>query len=127
MLTASKISVVDVGRYCAQVLVDTTTQHGGASVQLFGPRLYTPTDVAKALGEASGKPVQLEMIPKDKLEDYFRSHVPEKYVSSFAEMARAMLPGGIIGPDADESRSDVVRGETELVDYFKDLLQQGSA
>lgn len=121
------MSVVDVGRYCAQVLLDTTTQHGGASVQLFGPRLYSPADVVKALEEASGKAVQLEMVPKDKLEDYFRSYVPEKYVPSFAEMVHAMLPGGIIGPDADETRSDIVRGETELVDYFKELLQQGSA
>lgn len=92
-------------------------------MQLFGPRLYSPADVAKALEDASGSQIQLEIISKNNLASYFQKHIPEKYVASYVEMVDAILPGGIISSDVYANRGgNIVYGELELVDYFKELI-----
>ncbi|KAI0381453.1 hypothetical protein F5Y04DRAFT_271024 [Hypomontagnella monticulosa] len=115
------VSVQDVGRYCANALLDVSTWPSFRCVNLFGPRLYSPIDVKNAVEAVTGKKCQLITIEREGLADYFAQHVPQSHVQEFVDMIVALLPGGIAAGDFGYGE-DTIRGTAELVDAVRCML-----
>lgn len=123
MLTSSKVSVRDVGAYCAKALLAESPQPALRSVTLFGPRHVSALDLKKAIEEVTGKEGKLTIIERHELRDFFTKEVPEVYAQEFADMIVAILAGGNISHDFEDGEGKV-RGELELVDVLRDLASQ---
>ncbi|KAI1498825.1 hypothetical protein F5X99DRAFT_307595 [Biscogniauxia marginata] len=117
----SMLSVKDVGEYCANALLDESTWPALHSVDLAGPRHYSPLDVKNAIEQVTGKEGELVTIEKDQLAGYFALHVPKVYVQEFVDMVISWLPGGIMVGDFVNGEHTVT-GKTELVDAFRDMI-----
>ena len=68
--------------------------------------------------EIIGKEVDLKLVERDQLSDYFKQLVPEEHVQELVEMTTAVLPGGIISGDFGYDEN-TVRGRVELVDTLR--------
>jgi uncharacterized protein YbjT (DUF2867 family) len=65
------VATRDVGRVAAELIQQ---NHGGRRiVELEGPRRVSANDLAAAFGRALGKPVRVEIVPRDSWEPLFRS------------------------------------------------------
>lgn len=64
------VSVVDAGRTAADLLMETWTGH--RIVELHGPSIVSPRDIANAFGKALARDVTVEAIPREAWEDIFR-------------------------------------------------------
>ncbi|KEY71185.1 hypothetical protein S7711_02297 [Stachybotrys chartarum IBT 7711] len=117
------LSIKDVGETCADKLL-----HGSGGkpspyyYKHFGPRLYSTNDIQKAVEGASGKKVQVRLVEKKDLGEYFGQHLPEVYVPEFVEMTLSGLPGGITTKDFNYDE-DTVKGKVEFEDVVKEWLQ----
>jgi uncharacterized protein YbjT (DUF2867 family) len=65
------VATNDIGRVAAQLLQETWT--GARVIELEGPRRVTPNEIATAFGAALGRPVRMEIVPRDQWEPLFRS------------------------------------------------------
>jgi uncharacterized protein YbjT (DUF2867 family) len=110
------VATEDVGRVAAQIL-----QHswlGGPVVELQGPRLVTPNDIAAAFARIVGHPVRAEALRRDTWEALFRSQGMKNPVPRMR-----MLDGfneGWIGFEGTEV--DIVKGEVELEAVLRELV-----
>ena len=68
--------------------------------------------------EIIGKEVDLKLVERDQLSDYFKQLVPEEHVQELVEMTSAVLPGGIISGDCGYDENPV-RVRVELVDTLR--------
>ncbi|KAF9877533.1 NmrA family protein [Colletotrichum karsti] len=115
------VSIKDVGRVCARKLLELSVPLPERTYffELFGPRHYSVRDVQLAVEEIVGKKVDVVLIEKEKLGEYFAGmEVPESVVREMVEFTTAALPGGVMYQkfDGDER---TVRGEVELVDALR--------
>lgn len=117
---ASKVSVKDVGEYCAKILLN-QIKPGLGPVEVFGPRLYSPLDVKKAIETISGKKGELITVEKDALPEWWAKVVPESYVQEFVDFTTCQLAGGIAAGDYGYTDT-TVRCETELIDGLRGML-----
>jgi uncharacterized protein YbjT (DUF2867 family) len=65
------VATEDIGRVAAELLEETWT--GVRVVELEGPRRVSPNDVAATFSKLLGKPVKMELAPRDKWEEMFRA------------------------------------------------------
>jgi uncharacterized protein YbjT (DUF2867 family) len=77
-----------------------------------GPERYTPGDVATALATALGRPVRVEVTPRERWEEAFRDlGFSERAASSYARMTEVTVDGPMLP-------ASPIRGETSLTDYI---------
>ncbi len=65
------VATEDIGRVAAELLEETWT--GVRVVELEGPRRVSPNEVAATFSKLLGKPVRMELAPRDKWEEMFRA------------------------------------------------------
>jgi len=65
------VATEDIGRLAAELLQQTWTGH--RVVELEGPKRVTPNEVATTFAELFGKPVRMEVVPRDTWDQLFRS------------------------------------------------------
>ncbi|RBQ92198.1 hypothetical protein VDGD_09582 [Verticillium dahliae] len=121
----AQVSIVDVGRACAQKLLETgQTLHSCPYVfELFGPRHYSTLDVRQALEKASGKSISIVPVEPEKLAEHFAKHMPTSQVQTYVNMITATLAGGVMAGDyKGDGRTE--RGVVELTDSLGRLFAE---
>ena len=92
--TLPMIATDDVGRIAAEVLCE--DWHESRIIELEGPMLYSPNDVASSLTKTLGKHVNIEAIPKPNwAEALANSGMSETAIDGFIEMTQALNSGHI--------------------------------
>jgi hypothetical protein len=119
-----QVSVREVGENCARSLLEGC---GGKSspycYKLFGPEPYSSTDIKRAVEEVTGREVELHLIEREQLANFFGQQVPGPYVGEFTEMIIAALPGGIIIKDFAYDE-DTITGKVAFVDIMREVLSK---
>ena len=123
MLTFCQIAIKDIGQTCAGELLATGTalKTSPYVFDLCFPRKLSSVDVHKAWEEAAGKTIEMKVIPKEGLAEFYGAVFPPAIAESYVEMNVALLPGGIIVEDPSPT-GETRHGKTELVEVFKQLL-----
>ncbi|QMW34606.1 hypothetical protein G4B84_010072, partial [Aspergillus flavus NRRL3357] len=121
----NQVAVKDMGQAFATYLLKPDIPERPHIVDVHGPRSYTPKDVQKAFEEAVGKEVELRLVERKDLSQFFAGFLPKNVAEAFTEMTDAFLPGGIMAPaNAENSSSDRVwRGKTELREAIRELCE----
>lgn len=121
----NQVAVKDMGQAFATYLLKPDIPERPHIVDVHGPRSYTPKDVQKAFEEAVGKEVELRLVERKDLSQFFAGFLPKNVAEAFTEMTDAFLPGGIMAPaNAEKSSSDRVwRGKTELREAIRELCE----
>ncbi|KAJ4162302.1 hypothetical protein NW754_013736 [Fusarium falciforme] len=114
------VSLKDISEICANSLLAETAKPNPHYFKLFGPRSYSALDLKKAVEEVTGKTVELKLIERDQLSEFFAKQLPEPYVQELVDMTTAGLPGGVINKDFVYD-DDTVKGRVELVDTLREL------
>ena len=65
------VATAEIGRVAAELLTRTESQQ--SVVELEGPERVTPNQIAAVFSELLGRPVRMEMIPRESWESLFRS------------------------------------------------------
>jgi uncharacterized protein YbjT (DUF2867 family) len=65
------VATEDIGRVAAELLEETWT--GARVMELEGPRRVSPNEVAATFSKLLGKPVRMELAPREKWEEIFRA------------------------------------------------------
>lgn len=82
-----------------------------------GPRLYTSDDVARAFSQALGRPVEVEVTPRDRWKQAFLGlGFSDVAAESYARMTAVAVDSGFDVSD------DPLRGTTTLDAYIRDLV-----
>jgi uncharacterized protein YbjT (DUF2867 family) len=114
------IAARDVGRFAAEALL--APPRGREIVDLFGPE-YSIRQVARALGEALGKELQIVDVPPARHSDTLvDAGVPRPIADAIAEMFGA-FNAGLIRPRGDRA----LVGSTPIVDIITRYVRGGSA
>jgi NAD(P)H dehydrogenase (quinone) len=102
------VSTRDVGRVASEVLGGPAWT-GRRVVELEGPRRYSPDDLALALSQVVGRPVQPRAIPRDQWEPAFEAQgVPAAAAALRAEMLDGFNTGHVdFGREAEHVRGSV--------------------
>lgn len=107
----------DVGAFAAERLVSPPGDVGVRYVE--GPRRYTPAEVARAFSKALGRPVTVDVTPRDKWKKSFLDlGFSEMAADSYTRMTAASVDAGFDMPD------DAWRGPTTLERYIADLARR---
>ncbi|KAK1829752.1 hypothetical protein QBC39DRAFT_262294 [Podospora conica] len=117
------IAIKDIGQTCADELL-ATGKGLKASPYIFdlqGPRKLSSEDVHKAWEEAAGKKLEMKVIPREGLAEFWGAVFPPEVAKSYVEMNEALLPGGIIVEDPNPT-GETRYGKTEAVEVFRELL-----
>lgn len=113
------VATQDIGRVAADLLVE--ARLGARVVELGGPRDFTPTEVAGALGKRLGRPVRAERLPLDAVEPTFVGAGMSRGVARlFREMYGALESGGIVWEDG--GAAEARRGRLGPEDVLGPLL-----
>jgi NAD(P)H dehydrogenase (quinone) len=65
------VATADIGRVVAELLQE--KRNGHRVVELEGPKRVTPNEIANTFAELLGRPVRMEMVPRESWELLFRS------------------------------------------------------
>ncbi|KAF4964379.1 hypothetical protein FSARC_7678 [Fusarium sarcochroum] len=114
------VGLKDIAECCANSLQSEFTKPSPHYFKLFGPRFYSSIDLKEAVEEVTGKKVELELVERDQLLDYWKGIVPEVYAQEFMDMTTAGLPGGVIAENFVYD-DNTVKGRQELVDSLRNL------
>jgi uncharacterized protein YbjT (DUF2867 family) len=83
-----------------------------------GPRLYSPNDVAQAFSQALGRPVEVQVIPRDRWEQAFLDlGFSPAAAQSYTRMTEVSVDSGF------EVAEDGLRGTTTLEAYIRALVR----
>jgi len=108
------VAPADLGRTAAQFLTEPAQRAGTHYVE--GPRRYTPGDVAGAFAAALDRPVRVEVVPRERWEETFRTMgFSEPAAKSYVRMTALTLEG-------PAKPADPIRGGTALRDYIEALV-----
>ena len=118
-----QIAIEDIGQTCADELLATGTELKVSPYifDLQAPRMLSSVDVHKAWEEAVGKTLEMKVIPKEGLAEFYGAVFPPSLAESYVEMNVALLPGGIIVEDPKPT-GETRYGKTEAVEVFRKLL-----
>ena len=115
------ISAPDLGFIAAELLLQPLggSVNGAETVHAEGPRRYSPGDVAAALGELSGREVEVAVVPRPQWEDVLGRVMPASLAELLIKANDAQNQGGLVDVETD----GVVRyGKTELIDALRPLI-----
>lgn len=105
----------DLGRAAARRMMSDTEDIGIAHIE--GPKRYTANDVAAAFGSIIKRKVEVREIPRDALEETFRSFgFSNEAAASYACMTRKVID------EKTDTADEPVRGETALNEYIAAAL-----
>lgn len=123
LLTCRQVAIKDIGQTCADELLATGTALKASPYvfDLCSPRKFSSDDVHKAWEEAAGKTIEMKVIPKEGLAEFYGAVFPPAIAELYVEMNVALLPGGIIVEDPSPT-GETRHGKTELVGVFVQLL-----
>lgn len=109
------VSPKDLGAAAARRLTEPVEATGIHHVE--GPRRYSPGDVADAFAAALARPVDVQVVPRDKWEETFRAlGFSQPAAHSYARMTAATL-------DADDYEVEgPERGTVTLEDFVRECL-----
>ena len=65
------VSTVDIGRVAAELIQETWSGH--RVVELEGPQRVTPNEIGETFAKLVGRPVRMEVVPRETWEGLFRS------------------------------------------------------
>ncbi|RYP01582.1 hypothetical protein DL763_000113 [Monosporascus cannonballus] len=121
------VSTVDIGRTGAKELLGTGS--GSATnpqiIDFQGPEWYSTRDVQKAFEQVTGKSIEVRLVEKNNLADYFSQFLPSNLASSYTEMSLSMLPGGLVEGETKKLHN-ARRGQDTLVDAFKRMWDEAN-
>ncbi|RYP61498.1 hypothetical protein DL769_007680 [Monosporascus sp. CRB-8-3] len=121
------VSAVDIGRTCAEELLRTGS--GSTTnpeiIDLYGPEWYSTRDVQKAFEHVTGKSIEVRLVEKNQLADFFAQFLPSNLVGYYTEMTLSILPGGLLEAEA-KSLHNARRGQDTLVDAFKRMWDEAN-
>ncbi|KAK3290484.1 uncharacterized protein B0H64DRAFT_59445 [Chaetomium fimeti] len=118
------IAVKDIGATCAAEVLATGTPLPGSSPYAFdlqGPRPYTSADVHKIFEEVTGKSIELRLVEKEALDDFYAAVFPPVVAAYYAEMNKSYLPGAILHVDPQPTGATKY-GTTELREVVEQLV-----
>ena len=118
-----QVGLKDVALNCVNSLLSSPDKPSPHYYTLFGPRAYGATDLKEVVEEITGKKVELKLVEKDELLDYWKQIVPEAHAEEFKEMTVASLGDGVIGKNTKYDENTVV-GEQELADALRALYKE---
>lgn len=105
----------DLGQAVATRLSSSLDDVGVRYVE--GPRLYTSDDVARAFSQALGRPVAVEVTPRDRWKQAFLGlGFSDAAAESYARMTAVAVDSGF------DVSGDPLRGTTTLDTYIRDLV-----
>ena len=114
-LSIPMVAPEDLGRVAARRMMSDTEDVGIAHIE--GPTRYTATDVAAAFGNIIKRKVEVQEIPREALEETFRSlGFSNEAAASYACMTRKVIDG------ETDTADEPVRGETTLNEYIAAAL-----
>jgi len=121
----AQVATQDIGRTAAAALVEGGARGALQRIELSGPRDYTGTEVAAALGRITGVPVTASDAPLDAVVPTFVGHGVSR---AAAELYREMYAGIASGRVAFEGgAARAVRGTVELEDTLRTLVAAAGA
>lgn len=105
----------DLGRIAAERLASSPQDDGIRYVE--GPRRYTTADVAAAFAKALGRPVEVEVTPRDQWKQSFEAMgFSEPAAESYTRMTAASVDQRF------DLADDPLRGETTLETYIRGIV-----
>lgn len=114
------VSPRDLGEAAARRLIEPEAQAGIRYIE--GPRRYSPQDVADAFATALGRPVKVEVVPRARWEETYRSlGFSEAAAASYTRMTAATLEADFRLPDEPE------RGQVTLQSHIDALVSGARA
>lgn len=112
------VSPQDLGAAAARRLIEPAALAGIHYVE--GPRHYSAQDVADAFATALGRPVKVEVVPRARWEETYRSlGFSEAAAASYARMTAATLEADFDLPEEPE------RGQVTLQSHIDALISGG--
>jgi uncharacterized protein YbjT (DUF2867 family) len=109
------VSVFDIGRVAAELIQETWSGH--RMVELEGPKRVTPNEIAAGFANLFGKPVRMEVVPRDSWETIFRAQGMKNPLPRIQ-----MLDGFNEGWIEFENRNLVLKGKVGLEQALKRLV-----
>lgn len=110
------VATEDIGRVAAELLMVTRT--GAKVVELEGPRRFSPNDVSATFSKLLGKPVKMELVPREKWEGSFRAQGMTNPLPR-AQMLDGFNEGWI---DFENGAAGTLKGTVELEAVLKKLI-----
>jgi uncharacterized protein YbjT (DUF2867 family) len=111
------VATEDIGRVAAELLEETWT--GVRVVELEGPRRVSPNEVAATFGKLLGKPVRMELVPREKWEESFRAQGITNPLPR-VQMLDGFNEGWI---DFEGGAAGTRKGKVELETVLKELVE----
>jgi uncharacterized protein YbjT (DUF2867 family) len=111
------VATEDIGRVAAELLGE--VWQGARVVELEGPRRFSPNDVAAAFSKLLGKPVAMELVPREKWEEMFRAQGMTNPMPR-VQMLDGFNEGWI---DYQSGEAGSRKGKVELETVLKKLLE----
>lgn len=117
-LSFPMIATKDIGAAAADALLHPPA--GERILELAGPRDYSPTDIASAVGSLLGRKIEPAVAPLDAIVPTFVSFgVSEHVASLFREMHEGMINGRV----AWDGKGERIHGTTTPEETFRPMLQ----
>ncbi|MGL4289313.1 MAG: NmrA family transcriptional regulator, partial [Phreatobacter sp.] len=115
------VSASDVGLVAADLLLSLAAVASPRIVHVEGPRRYTPTDVAAALGGIVGRPITARELPRaDWIAALTRGGLGKSYAQLVADLYDAHNAGAI---DVEPGADDVRYGATSLREVLASMMR----
>ena len=122
--TFPTVSAQDVGVVAAQLLTDRWNEREARIVSVEGPRRYDANDVARILGDASGRAISAHALPRGEWSATLsRAGLNDNHAKLIVDLYDAQNAGRIDVEAGTERRF----GETELHDVFAALVSKHNA
>ncbi|KAB2662691.1 NAD(P)H-binding protein [Brucella tritici] len=121
--TLPMISAHDLGRIAASLLLEPGMRNDLRIVHAEGPRRYRPIDVAEALSQLSGIPIEAQAVPRSLRKVSLERIMSESASELLFKVYDAHTKGGLI--DVEANASEIRRGTTQLVDALRPLIPPG--
>ncbi|KAK5652249.1 hypothetical protein OQA88_10746 [Cercophora sp. LCS_1] len=116
------IASKDIGEVVAQELLKAGEglEKSPYIFELEGPA-YSSLDVHKAWEEALGEKIEMKVIPKEGLAEFYGNVFPPGLAQRYAELNQCFMEGGILYENPNPT-GETRKAKTELVEVFKGLL-----
>jgi len=111
------VATEDIGRVAAELLGE--LWKGARVAELEGPRRFSPNDMAAAFSKLLGKPVEMELVPREKWEEIFRAQGMTNPMPR-VQMLDGFNEGWI---DFENGEAGIRKGKVELETVVKKLLE----
>lgn len=117
------ISAPDLGLIAADLLLRPNTGTDPHVVHAEGPRRYSTSDVAAALGELLGRTVTAQAVPRSQWQESFERFLSKSAARLLVDLYDAHNKGGLVDV---EPKGEVRYGATSLIDALRPLVSEAA-